>query len=200
MAYSYRVEQAIRAASILHKEQVRKGAIPIPYTTHLFAVTLIVADYTDSEDAFIGALLHDTLEDTDYTEDELRSDFGEEILKIVKAVSEPRDTEEQKYTWLERKKAYANQLKTAPVESLIIAAADKIHNMRTTVEEYYGDPRRFVKDFGKALDERALTYQDISNTLNNRLENDIVAEFNHVYTEYKNFIVEVEESLERPYI
>lgn len=195
MAYSYRVEQAIRAASILHKEQVRKGAIPIPYTTHLFAVALIVADYTDSEEAFIGALLHDTLEDTDYTEEELRSDFGEDILKIVRAVSEPRDTDEQKYTWLERKKAYAQQLKTAPEESLIIAAADKIHNMRTTVEEYYGDPHRFVKDFGKALDERALTYQDISNTLNNRLKNDIVAEFNHVYTEYKNFIVDVEKAL-----
>lgn len=194
MAYSYRVEQAIRAASILHRDQVRRGAVPIPYCTHLFAVALIVADYTDSEDAFIGALLHDTLEDTDYTEEELRSDFGDAIFKIVRAVSEPKDTDEQTYTWAERKKAYANQLKTAPVESLIIAAADKIHNMRTTVEEYFGDPHRFLKDFSNPLDERALTYQDISNTLNNRLENDIVAEFNHVYTEFKNFILDVQKA------
>ena len=66
--------------------------------------------------------------------------------------------------------------------------------MRTTVEEYFGDPHRFLKDFSNPLDERALTYQDISNTLNNRLENDIVAEFNHVYTEFKNFILDVQKA------
>ncbi|MEX0918176.1 MAG: HD domain-containing protein [Candidatus Paceibacterota bacterium] len=197
MLYSYRVEQAIRAATILHRDQVRKGVVPIPYSTHLIAVALIVADYSKSEDAFIGALLHDTLEDTDYTEDELRQDFGDKVLSIVKAVSEPRDTEEEPHTWQERKKAYAKQLKTAPEEALLIAAADKIHNMRTTVEEYFTDHKRFMKDFGGSIEERALMYQDISNTLNNRLQNDIVGEFNHVYTEYKNFILDVEKSLKK---
>lgn len=194
--YSYRVEQAIRAAAILHKDQVRKGAVPLPYITHLMAVSLIVAQYTEDEDTFIGALLHDTLEDTDYTEDEMREDFGDEILKVVRALSEPQDTEEQTYTWQERKKAYAEQLKKAPEAALIIAAADKIHNMRTIVEEYYNDHGRFIRDFGGSLDDRALMYQDISNTINNRLTNDIVGEFNHVYTEYKNFILHVKKTKE----
>ena len=196
MTYSYRVEQALRAATILHRDQTRKGNVPLPYVTHLFAVALIVSDYSESEDAFIGALLHDTLEDTDYTEGELREDFGDKILAIVKAVSEPQSTDEQQYTWQDRKKAYAKQLKSAPEESLLIAAADKIHNMRTTVEEYYNDHTRFLNDFGGSLDERARMYQDISNTLNNRLENGIVAEFNHVYTEYKNFILDVKKKLD----
>ncbi|MEX0931095.1 MAG: HD domain-containing protein, partial [Candidatus Paceibacterota bacterium] len=141
--YSYRIEQAIRAAAILHRDQTRKGIVPLPYVTHLFAVSQIVSDYIDSEDAFIGALLHDALEDTDYTEQELREDFGEHILTIVKAVSEPQDTDVRKYTWMERKKEYAAQLRDAPTESLFIAAADKIHNMRTAVEEYYNDHERF---------------------------------------------------------
>ena len=195
--YSYRVEQAIRAATILHREQTRKGHVPLPYITHLIAVAFIVADYSDSEDALIGALLHDTLEDTDYTEEELRQDFGDKVFSIVKAVTEPQDTEKEKFSWQDRKKAYAKQLKTAPEESLLIAAADKIHNMRTTVEEYYNDYERFLNDFGGSLDERALMYQDISNTLNNRLQNGIVAEFNHVYTEYKNFILDVQKKLDR---
>lgn len=194
MLYSHRVEQAIRAAAILHKDQRRKGLIPLPYVTHLYATALIVADYTDSEDAVVAALLHDTLEDTDYTEDELREDFGDAILAIVKAVSEPRDTEQTTYTWQERKRAYATQLRDAPEEALMVAAADKIHNMRTTVEEYYTDHARFLRDFKGSLDERALMFQDISNTFNKRLTNGIVSEFNHVYTEYKNFILAVKKS------
>jgi len=193
--YSYRIEQAIRAAAILHRDQTRKGIVPLPYVTHLFAVSLIISDYTDSEDAFIGGLLHDALEDTDYTEAELREDFGEHILEIIKAVSEPQDTDTKKHTWLERKKKYAAQLRDAPTESLLIAAADKIHNMRTIVEEYYNDHARFLKDFGGSLDDRALMYQDISNIINNRLDNGIVSEFNHVHTEFKNFILDVKKSI-----
>ena len=59
--YSYRIEQAIRAATILHKGQLRKGSVPIPYVSHLFAVAMIAGDYTDNEDVLIAALLHDTL-------------------------------------------------------------------------------------------------------------------------------------------
>ena len=71
MSYSYAIEQAIRAASVLHKDQIRKGSVPYPYVTHLFAVAMIVSDYTSDEDTIVAALLHDTLEDTDYTEEEL---------------------------------------------------------------------------------------------------------------------------------
>ena len=81
--YSYRIEQALKAASILHKDQVRKGIVPIPYVSHLYAVAMIAADYTDSEEVIVSALLHDTLEDTDYTPAELGEDFGEKVKNIV---------------------------------------------------------------------------------------------------------------------
>ena len=192
--YSYRIEQAIRAAAILHKDQFRKGPAPLPYVTHLFAVAMLLTDYTEDENVIIGALLHDTLEDTDYTEHELEEDFGTQVRQIVEAVSEPQSTATKKYTWAERKKAYALQLKKAPTESLLIAAADKIHNMRSLVEGYYDEHERFVTDFGGALDERAMMYQDISNVLNARLDSTILDEFNHVYTEYKNFILNVKKT------
>lgn len=194
--YSYRLEQAIRAAAVLHKEQSRKGHSPFPYVTHPFAVAWLLSDYSDDESTIIAALLHDTLEDTDYTADELEEDFGRKVRQIVEAVSEPKSTDGEKLSWRDRKSIYAKQLKTAPEEALLVAAADKIHNMRSLVEEYYDDYERFVKDFGGALDERAMMYQDIANVLNSRLKNDIIAEFNHVYTEYKNFIANVKRKKE----
>lgn len=187
MSYSYRIEQAIRAASVLHKDQVRRGDTPFPYVTHLFAVALLVADYTDNEDALVAALLHDTLEDTDYTAEELSDDFGGTVMDIVLEVTEPKH-DGTKQNWKERKQAYLKQLKTASQEALIVAAADKIHNMRCIVEEYYDDPARFHADFGGSLDDRVLAYQEMSNIFNRSLTNEIVSEFNHVFEEYKNFI------------
>lgn len=192
--YSYRIEQAIRAAAILHKDQLRKGSAPLPYITHLMAVTLIVSDYTDDEDTLVAALLHDTLEDTDYTSEELLEDFGGDIKEIVESLSEPQDTDKKTYSWLEQKKRYAKKLKRASEQALIIAAADKIHNMRMIVEEYFDDHVRFMHDFRGSLDERALMYQDISNVINAKLKNDIIHEFNHVYSEYKNFILDVKKT------
>ncbi len=84
------------------------------------------------------------------------------------------------------------------MESLMVSAADKIHNMRSIVEEYFDDHHRFVADFGGLLDERILIYQEISNMLNRRLKNGILTEFNHVFTEYKNFIEDVKKSKEQP--
>lgn len=192
MAYSYAVEQAIRAASVLHKDQVRKGSVPYPYMTHLFAVAMIVSDYTNDEDTIVAALLHDTLEDTDYTERELEDDFGGGVKELVLSITEPRADSTDRKAVAEQKSQYLKQIRGASERALIIVAADKIHNMRSVVEEYYDDHSGFIADFGDALNDRLLTYQEVSNTLNRKLKNAILAEFNSVFTEYKNFIQDVE--------
>ena len=190
MSYSYRIEQAIRAASILHADQVRKGQTPYPYITHLFAVSMLVSDYTDDEDVVIAALLHDTIEDTDYTSKELEADFGGTVAQIVAGVTQP-DFSGGEMDWKQAKKQYIKQLKNAPEGSLMVSAADKIHNMRCIVDEYYDKRSEFMADFGGSLEDRLAQYQNISNVLNRRLKNDILNEFNHVFTEYKNFIANV---------
>jgi len=192
--YSYRIEQALRAATILHKDQVRKGSVQIPYVSHLFAVAMLAIDYTKDEDVLIAALLHDTLEDTDYTAAELEDDFGGKVREIVEALTEPQDSDTRKYSWKDRKMSYAKLLKNAPQESLIIAAADKIHNMRSMVEEYFDDYPRFRKEFSGSLEDRTEQYQEIANVLNRRLKSQILSEFNHVFTEYKKFISDVQKS------
>lgn len=192
--YSYRIELAIRAASILHKDQIRKGSIPIPYVSHLFAVAVLLMDYTKDEDVIIAGLLHDTLEDTDYTSAELAEDFGGKVREYVEALSEPSDTSTKQYTWRERKEAYAKKLRKAPPEALLIAAADKIHNMRSIIEEYHDDHSRFLAEFKGSLEDRVLMYQDIANAINRNLNNDIIQEFNHVFNEYKDFVANVQKT------
>lgn len=195
MHYSYRIEQAIRAATILHKDQVRKGDVPYPYVTHLYAVALIAADYTDSEDIIVAALLHDTLEDTDYTREELNEDFGHAVAEIVECLTRP--TLGSGASWYEIRKEYAKKLKDAPHDALIVAAADKIHNMRSMVETYFDNHDRLSADFGGTLEERMLMNQEISNIFNRRLKNGILSEFNHVFDEFKKFIEEVEKQREK---
>lgn len=192
MAYTYTIEQAIRAASVLHKDQVRKGKVPYPYIMHLFAVAMIVSDYTDDENTIVSALLHDTIEDTDYTENELADDFGGEVRDIVLSLSEPQLKSTDKSGVTEQKKQYLKQLRDATEKALIVVAADKIHNMRSIVEEYYEDHSSFLADFGSSLEERLLFYQEISNILNRKLKNVILTEFNSVFSEYKKFIHTVE--------
>jgi (p)ppGpp synthase/HD superfamily hydrolase len=196
--YSYKVEQAIRAASILHQDQLRRGDIPLPYISHLMAVALILSDYTDDEDVMVSAFLHDSLEDTDYTLDELREDFGGPVAEIVLALTEPKtDSKGNKLPWLDKMKEYAKQLKNGPKQAVIIAAADKSHNFRCIVEEYSQDHKRFLQDFGPNINDRMEAYQAISNVINNRLEGAIVHEFNHTFTELKQFLIDVEKTTNR---
>lgn len=195
MSYSYKVEQAIRAAAVLHKDQIRKGEMPFPVITHLVSVAMIVSEYTDEEDIIAAAFLHDAVEDTDYTFEELQEDFGGIVRDMVEALSEPqKDKKGVKVPWEKQKKQYAEQLKKAPEGSLIICAADKIHNLRTMVEDYYDDHSAFIANFGGNLEKRREAYQSIADVLNSRLKSDILTEFNHVFEEYKNFITDVQKT------
>ena len=64
--------------------------------------------------------------------------------------------------------------------------------MRAVVEEYYENHSAFLADFGGGNEDRLFFYQEISNLLNRNLKNAILAEFNNVFTEYKNFLHDVE--------
>tara|TARA_B100000745_G_scaffold76832_2_gene46511 strand:- start:1496 stop:2074 length:579 start_codon:yes stop_codon:yes gene_type:complete len=186
--YTEKVEKALRAASTLHRDQVRKGPGNPPYVTHLFAAALIVSQYTSDEDVVVSTILHDTIEDTDYTLEELEEDFGSRIREIVQAVTEPKEIKD----WSKRKDRYLKSLKSGPNEALLVAAADKIHNMLSIVRDFTGHEDKFVREFGGSLDERLGQYQNFGNLINSRVKNAIVHEFNTVFMKYKQFLVELE--------
>jgi len=124
MIYTPRVERAIKLAAWLHRDLVRKGRISYPYITHLVSIALMLRDYTDDEDVIIAALLHDTLEDTSFTEAELEAEFGTHVLAIVRGVSEWTGDPKERPVFEERRHRYLEQLMGAPRESLLVSLAE----------------------------------------------------------------------------
>jgi len=125
--------QAVSWALELHSCHLRKGT-QLPYVSHLLAVTALVLEAGGTEAEAIAAILHDAVEDTIATVDEVRQQFGTEVAEIVAACTDAET--DPKPPWEERKLAYINHLKTAPESVLIVSMADKYHNVNAILQDY----------------------------------------------------------------
>lgn len=138
--------RALQTASLLHAAQHRKGHVAnwcgeqrsVPYVAHLLAVCSIVLDYGGTEQEAIGALLHDAVEDIQPTElsREAVATFGQDVLDIVEGCTDgvPGD-DGKKPDWSVRKSSYLRHLEGATASVLLVSAADKLHNARSTVAD-----------------------------------------------------------------
>jgi (p)ppGpp synthase/HD superfamily hydrolase len=130
VVYSSRLYDAIELAARAHHNQVRKGT-EIPYIVHPLAVAGWLIRHNCPEYIVISALLHDVVEDTPVSIDELQSHFGREVAELVVALSEP----DKKAPWEERKAHTIEYLeKQANEDVLLIALADKLDNIRAIRE------------------------------------------------------------------
>lgn len=142
MFLTTKIEKAIVRSAELHRKQSRKAS-GAPYIVHPFAVAFLLAHYVEDEDVICAGLLHDVLEDVpSYGAEKMREEFGERVYEIVKEVTEDRDPTDRwgffsrKKNWKERKEGYLDNLRNDSPEGLMIAAADKIHNIRSLVDGY----------------------------------------------------------------
>lgn len=119
------IQKAIIFATLKHLKQKRKGT-EIPYIVHPMEVMQILTDLDCSENTIIAGILHDTLEDTETTPEEILKEFGEDVLSLVKLESEDKSK-----TWKERKQETINHLKTAMLDVKLICFADKLSNLRS---------------------------------------------------------------------
>ena len=119
------IHKAIIFATQKHAGQMRKGT-DIPYITHPMEVMQILSADGYSETIIVAGILHDTLEDTDATKDEILNLFGQDILNIIVAESEDKSK-----TWKERKQATIDQLEDAHLDIKAVCMADKLANLRS---------------------------------------------------------------------
>lgn len=125
------MDRAIIFATRAHSGTYRKGT-KIPYIVHPIEAAAIVATMTDDPDMIAAAVLHDVVEDTDATVEEIGFFFNEHIARLVEAESENKrkDLPPQE-TWMIRKMETLDFLKNrAGREAKILALADKLSNMR----------------------------------------------------------------------
>ena len=129
MNHTPQIKKAIQFAARKHHGQFRNEAEPLPYITHLFSVALLVAEDGADDDVVTAALLHDTIEDTGTTREEIAVAFNERVAQIVESVSE--DTS---LAWKARKDAYLTRLAQASSDAVLVATADKIDNIESKIE------------------------------------------------------------------
>ncbi|GAA1470784.1 HD domain-containing protein [Corynebacterium felinum] len=132
---SPRLMRAINVASVGHDGHYRK-ATKIPYISHLFAVMHILAQFDVHEDLLIAALLHDVIEDRPGTVD-VEAEFGPNVARIVLEVTKDSSLD----TWQKRADDYLARLEQASDEAVLLALADKYHNLQSILADFdeHGD-------------------------------------------------------------
>ena len=130
------LDRAIIFAVKAHAGTERRGK-GFPYIVHPLEAVEIVATMTPDQELLAAAALHDVVEDTPVSADELRAAFGNRIASLVVAetdVFEEGDTEEN--SWHRRKQAAMDRLAAAPREAKMVALGDKLSNMRAIARDY----------------------------------------------------------------
>jgi (p)ppGpp synthase/HD superfamily hydrolase len=127
---SVRLTHAADYAARQHIAQRRKGERAEPYVNHLTEVAALLAEATDGRDVVLvmGGLLHDTLEDTDSTYEDLEQRFGREVAALVAEVTDDKSLpkEERKRLQIEKTPAKSQRAK-------LLKLADKTSNLRGLV-------------------------------------------------------------------
>ena len=179
MKLTKNIQKAIIKATVLHNGQVRKEG-NIPFIIHPYSVAVILSNYTDNENIIIAGLLHDVLEDVPgYSENNMRKEFGDKITEIVKGVSEDKTLNNkltEKESWQYRKNKYLEGLKDDSQESLMVCAADKIHNMDSMMEAYKERGSVAFANFNSSIEQRMEFHKNVLKILKKRLKNKIVFE------------------------
>lgn len=128
--------KAYAYAARAHRGQYRKGT-RIPYLTHIITTVSYVMELTDEIEVLQAAILHDTVEDTDVTLDDLRAVFGERVASLVEAETEnKRHGIPASETWEIRKREAVEHLKNRGTDVKMIVLADKTANLESVVKEW----------------------------------------------------------------
>ena len=142
------IGKAYQIADNMHQGQLRKSGEP--YMIHPAAVAIILAELGMDDETIVAGLLHDAVEDTDYTKEQLEKDFGPEITNLVDGVTklgsivfeskEERQAENLRKMFLAMSK---------DIRVLIIKLADRLHNLRTI---NYMDERKIIDKCKETLE------------------------------------------------
>ena len=130
------LDRAIVFAVRAHAGTERRGK-GFPYIVHPMEAIEIVATMTPDQELLAAAALHDTVEDTDVTVEQIRDEFGDSVAELVAAESEDKDCGVSKEeSWHARKQAAIDRLASASRDSKIVALGDKLSNMRAIARDY----------------------------------------------------------------
>ncbi len=130
------LDAAIIVATRAHAGMTRKGS-KTPYILHPLEAAAIVATMTDDRNIIAAAVLHDVVEDTNISPEEIERIFGGKIKELVAAESEDkRSNLDPKETWKIRKQETIEHLKSASIDVKMVTLGDKLSNIRAISRDY----------------------------------------------------------------
>lgn len=153
---SEKVFEAITFAVQAHHGQFRKGT-STPYIVHPISVGRILLESGCPEIVVVAGLLHDTVEDTDVSLEEVQRVFGEGVAELVAVVTEPDKSD----TWENRKGHTLESLRSASKEVLLIALADKLDNICSIREAIKWQGDKVWERFRRLKDDQSWYYRGL---------------------------------------
>lgn len=154
-----RLDTAIIYAVEHHAGQFRKGSVR-SYITHPLEVLQILKSMRADTNLMIAGVLHDTIEDTEATEEEIRELFGDDVANLVTAHSEDKSK-----SWQERKSHAIEELVTADKRLKMLIMADKVSNFRDMVLDYSQIGDELWNRFNAPFDKQAWFFRGIVDAL-----------------------------------
>jgi (p)ppGpp synthase/HD superfamily hydrolase len=159
--------EAIEFAAAAHRGQFRKGT-RIPYIIHPLNAARTLIEAGCAEPLVVAAILHDVVEDTPRTLDEIRSGFGARVADLVESATEPH----RWATWEQRKRHTIEHLRTADDDMLLVAIADKLDNIRDLRDDLSLRGEETWKRFKRGRKDQAWYYTSMEEIFSQRMTAD----------------------------
>ena len=154
-------EKAKNFAIKAHKGQVRKSEKDKPMIMHPINVAELLEEYGYDDNVVAAGYLHDVVEDTTYTIEDIENEFGKDIASLVMGASEL----DKSLSWEERKQHTIDETKTLPFRNKLIICADKINNLEDIMIKFEKNESRDFSAFKRGEKEQKWYYTNVYKSL-----------------------------------
>ena len=148
-------------AILAHVGQIRKNEPEKPKIIHPIAVGNMLEEYGYDDNVVASGYLHDVVEDTKYTLDDIKNIFCDDIANLVNAASEP----DKSLSWEERKKHTIEETKNLPLRKKLVIAADKINNLEDLSINFSKTGKRDFSKFNRGEEQQKWYYTNVYKSL-----------------------------------
>lgn len=173
------VLKAISFAIIAHSGQKRKGK-EVSYIMHPLSVGLLLSSSGAEGNVVIAGILHDTIEDTKVTYEEISDKFGKRVADMVNDVTE----QDKSLPWTERKKQALEHVKDMSEDSVLVKTADVLHNMNDQLEDYKKEGEEMFERFNAGKEAQLDRYAKLVAALKKRkIKNPLISDLKSTLNE-----------------
>lgn len=162
-------EKSKKFAIKAHMGQVRKSEPDKPMIMHPISVGMMLEEYGYDDQVVAAGYLHDVVEDTKYTIEDIEKEFGQEIANLVMGASEP----DKSLSWEERKKHTIEETKTLPLRNKLIVCADKINNLEDMMIIFERNGKKDFSAFKRGEKDQKWYFTNVYESLINNEDKDL---------------------------